>query len=370
MRCSIRSIAALRSVVAALALVLLLPLAAFAAPPEAFTRARLPDAPPGSTLTDVVVGGPGFIAVGSAMDPTDGTPTPQIWTSPDGRSWTAAALSGDAAQGQIRGIAAVDGGFLAVGGICCPDQGLVWRSPDGFAWTRDPAAPQLADSALFDVAQLADGTLVAIGCVAVMECGGGLALRSSDGGGTWSDPASLPGLFVDLVTTPFGLAAGGTSDPYEGSPVVARSPDGVTWAAATLVSRLGTIEGVAPSDGGALALGSSEASLGAVPRSLVAVTEGTAWGIVSGDVRRARFHALLPVAGGLVVGGSLEGAEGPRPAAWWSADASGWTRIRIPTATGQVLAMAVDEAGTVVAVGWTGSGDQTAAIWSGSVTAG
>ncbi len=341
--------------------------------PERLVRAPISAMPDSTMLVDVVAGGPGFIAVGQRIDQTNGAMSAQIWTSGDGVAWSAVPLSGASATGQIRGVAALSDGYIAVGGRCCADQGLVWRSPDGLTWTVDPDAAALANAALFSVAELSDGTVVAVGCAAAMECGGGLAWRSEDGGATWSDPVALPGLLLDIAATSFGAVAVGATEPYEAAPMTATTTDGVSWTGTPLPGPMGTMSGVVATDGGAIALGSSQRSLGARPRSLVAVTEGTAWGTVSaGRMQAATFQAgarraaSLPTDPALLVaGGWVTPANGvPRPAAWWSTDATTWQRIAIGSNQGQVMGIAVGADGTVVAVGWVGRDDSTGAVWS------
>ena len=91
-------------------------------------------------MADVVVGGPGFVAVGNMDDP-DGT-TGAIFTSPDGSSWTRLALDADLDGAYLRTVTTWAGG-LAVAGTRVGYAGsepLIWTSRDGGAWGLLPRA--------------------------------------------------------------------------------------------------------------------------------------------------------------------------------------------------------------------------------------
>jgi len=94
------------------------------------------------TMSAVVAGGPGLVAVGY-----DGTATNHdaaVWTSPDGLTWTRvphdeAVFGGPNAQA-MNAVVAGGPGLVAVGyaGVANDPDGAVWTSPDGVTWTRVP----------------------------------------------------------------------------------------------------------------------------------------------------------------------------------------------------------------------------------------
>jgi hypothetical protein len=74
----------------------------------------------GAGASAVVVGGPGYLAVGSDDQ------QPALWSSPDGRTWRQEVIG--TLEGALGGLFVVPGGFLIKG-----DAG-VWFSSDGLAW--------------------------------------------------------------------------------------------------------------------------------------------------------------------------------------------------------------------------------------------
>jgi hypothetical protein len=97
----------------------------------------------------------GFIAVGTDVAGTKAI----VWTSPDGLGWKAApdadALDNHGLQIEMRDIAAVGQGYVAVGHLLFGTQypsGVIWSSPNGTTWTRAPDSPVLQQAKLFGVA--------------------------------------------------------------------------------------------------------------------------------------------------------------------------------------------------------------------------
>lgn len=111
--------------------------------PDGLTWSRLPydEAVLGDAdLSDVTVGGPGLVAVGSADNHA------AVWTSPDGLTWTrvpydAAVFGGGQTAGQVmNAVTSVGAQLVAVGGYgrddsSTSDAALVWTSADGLTWT-------------------------------------------------------------------------------------------------------------------------------------------------------------------------------------------------------------------------------------------
>jgi hypothetical protein len=107
----------------------------------------------------------GFVAVGTNVAGTKAV----VWSSPDGDAWRsapdAAPLDNYDLQIEMRDVARVDDGYIAVGHLLFGTQfpsGVIWSSADGTTWTRAP------DSAMFQQAKIAavtasNGRAVAVG---------------------------------------------------------------------------------------------------------------------------------------------------------------------------------------------------------------
>jgi hypothetical protein len=142
------------------------------------------------TLTKVVAGGPGWVAVGASR----GSRGEQsgIWVSSDGLSWSAvdlplpepiaiAAVDTFDSTFDISDIVLGDGVLIAVGttpsghaksNVGSPDpftyEPLVWRSADGLAWDlitlpMPSAPPEDVAATVGTVTVLSDGTFIALG---------------------------------------------------------------------------------------------------------------------------------------------------------------------------------------------------------------
>ena len=151
---------------------------------------------PGRTLTDLVAGGPGFVALSASP--------PGVWTSVDGLTWSEAPRDPDFAESQPGALAAADGVLVAVGfgqplvsddgitwrKVLLPGAGgtlldvtaggpgfvavgsrsleamrsnaIVWTSTDGASWTQVPDHPDFERAAMHGVAA-AEGRVVAVG---------------------------------------------------------------------------------------------------------------------------------------------------------------------------------------------------------------
>jgi hypothetical protein len=156
--------------------------------PVAWTRIADPDVFGGDgwqRMTDVAVGGDIAVAVG--YDASGGDDDAAVWYSTDGETWTRVLheeeIFGGAGHQQIRGVVALESGFVAVGfegdasqaeGATPPLDGFagseahaaVWHSDDGVSWTRVPH-----DEAVFGADEImwmndvtfGDSMLVAVG---------------------------------------------------------------------------------------------------------------------------------------------------------------------------------------------------------------
>ena len=171
----------------------------------------MPARPAGWILNDVIVGGPGFIAVGGGSPGrARSVPRALIWVSDAGRAWQSVPLFGDAAEGTIRAIAPTESGFVAVGEG--PEGAAVWSSSDGIGWQRIPHADVFAGSVMVDVANGPAG-LVAVGCEGGIDCATSRSWRSADGI-TWEALASPPpGLPLAIEATEDGYLVAGQQAP-------------------------------------------------------------------------------------------------------------------------------------------------------------
>ncbi|GES03085.1 hypothetical protein Acor_51510 [Acrocarpospora corrugata] len=230
--------------------------------------------PPGY---EPVPGSPGRVTGGSGRWLAVGTdePGPEgrgMWTSADGRTWTAVeAVQLSAFQGQdkITDLARTASGFVAVGTTVLPDGSLgavAWVSPEGRSWARvDNARIGTSDKIRGIQSVIAKGDQV----VALANPGSGTAtviLRSADGGATWARTATeLP----DIRPEPGALAVGKdgfvlvpTGQRFSGDGVpVHCSPDGEKWR------ECGAIGPLSPQGTGVRGLASSSAGIAAVAES-------------------------------------------------------------------------------------------------------
>jgi hypothetical protein len=134
----------------------------------AWSRVTLPRSFRTGQVLSIVGGGAGYLATGD-----DGTANarPAVWTSLNGRTWTARPLP-TVSSGQLvlDGGASFDGGFVLVGAVLgegeCGGPAHIhpaaWWSADGAAWTRTtlPGASTAANTSL-QVGLIARGVLMA-----------------------------------------------------------------------------------------------------------------------------------------------------------------------------------------------------------------
>jgi hypothetical protein len=249
---------------------------------------------PGSEqLTDVAVGGSGWLAVGDVVAGT--AQHPVVLVSPDGMTWSAAdsepafggqdvyteqaaagtagyvivgysgsasagyqagawysagvtgwqqaagenALDGESGGRQMLAVTTTSSGFVAVG--LQGNSPVAWTSPDGKSWAvmALPLPSGAARAVLLHVAAVGS-TLVAVGMEQTPSgAEAPFAARSGNGGTSWTE-ATLPVPSGNAQVTALAAAghvftAAGTygSTPGHQDVVVWTSPDGVTWTAAT-----------------------------------------------------------------------------------------------------------------------------------------
>lgn len=101
-----------------------------------------------TTFLDIATGPVGFVAggVSRAGDPNDPDEAAELWTSPDGRTWTEIdPVAAELGAGSISDVTWTGRAWFAVGKQASGDSwdAAVWTSPDGTDWERvavaDPA---------------------------------------------------------------------------------------------------------------------------------------------------------------------------------------------------------------------------------------
>ncbi len=186
-------------------------------------------------LVKVLVGGPGFVGVGSEAG-LDNLYGALAWSSADGTTWNdSPPVPGDGGTGMLD-VVSTPTGFVAIGGSRGDDgwtRGIAWRSQDGITWTV--ASEGELDGAL-SKALVTGGQLIAGGSITVDPINGGLerpAILVSSDASTWttSYARNCCGYVTDLIAVDDGLLASYRFWVPEGASGVAliRSRDGATW---------------------------------------------------------------------------------------------------------------------------------------------
>lgn len=226
------------------------------------------------TLSEVIWSGSLFVAVGSSGE---------IYSSPDGLTWTARVLSGNA----LYSVASSGSLWIAVG-----ETGTVKTSPNAIDWTsRTPPTGQdlhgIAWNGVFFVAVGKAGTI----------------LTTIDGI-SWTPRSSgtVDNLFAVGATASLLVAAGSTA-------LILTSPDAVTWTPRSSVA--GTASSIIHADGRWVIASNFK---------VVTSPDGVSWGVSSTDV------GLL---GDVTHDGTQYVAVGDdslgEAAVWSSPDATTWT---------------------------------------------
>lgn len=127
------------------------------------------------TMTSVVAGGPGLIAVGQDQRDEGENPVAAVWTSPDGRSWSRIphdeSVFGGPHELTATTVAVGGPGLIAAGfespssgNRAQPVTGSLWTSVDGFEWHRLPPEDEevFAQAVVGSVTRFESG-LIAVG---------------------------------------------------------------------------------------------------------------------------------------------------------------------------------------------------------------
>ena len=241
--------------------------------PLVFHDQALSGIAPDSTMSAVVAGGPGFVAVGGGSEGNA-----PVWTSIDGLSWSPVAHDEAVFRGGMSDVTVGGPGLVAVGDdstctdhevagredpdtVCVDGNAVVWTSVDGLTWSRVPH-----DEAVFGGDGPQSMSAVTVGGPGLVAVGrsdkrfegqpnvdgtpneGDAVVWTSVDGLTWSrvphDEEVFGGVetqeMLDATAGGPGLVAVGRDGAggYWGNPILARggqhaavwvSADGLTW---------------------------------------------------------------------------------------------------------------------------------------------
>jgi hypothetical protein len=177
-----------------------------------------------------------------------GETRPGLWTSRDGVSWTAGALSSEEATGYVTGVTWTGTVFVAIGRGGSDDDAAIWRSPDGRTWTTQ----DLGNADPLGVVSGPAGTIAWGTTFEGTWTNTGWSI-GTDGG--QAVPFEIDHAITNLAATPSGFVALEPATPT--GYTVLRSPDGHSWAAAGNLD-LATIGGfTARPDGTVVAAGTT-----------------------------------------------------------------------------------------------------------------
>lgn len=138
----------------------------------------------GASLAGITGGPRGFVIVGSITQSEGRTAT--SWSSSDGSQWTRAADDPSFANAMMASVVNGGPGYIAVGSIGA--DGAAWSSSDGRTWTKISTAGGFVGHPLTDVATNGAGFVVVGGD----QSTGGLAWTSPEGT-AWTPTAAIPG---------------------------------------------------------------------------------------------------------------------------------------------------------------------------------
>lgn len=303
----------------------------------------------GARPRDVVVGGPGLVAVGEmtpcCFDPSyEETWEAVIWTSRDGRRWELLPGLDTFGKGGFRAVAAnEDGLMIAAGYEVLPlendrdgakfaTEARLWQSENGVDWTR-AAAPE---GDVHDIAPWRSGW------VAVGSLDDEAIVATSEDGETWTSHVIGPGVAEHVAVDAAGtivvagclLASETVVGGCEGG--LATSPDGENWRQERVD---GFVRGIAAGpEGGFVAVGVTDGGATAW-----ASLDGIAWESATYEGSASDgFTAISVDRNGLIAAEApLDARESGR--IWQSFDGRSWTLVfRLePTTTQETMVTAL-----------------------------
>jgi hypothetical protein len=196
-----------------------------------------PLAEPGTTLAGAAAGRSGYVVAG--VRDVRGRPMAALWWSANLTTWVPqAGWSGSPRSGVPSALLAVTAGpagFAAVGAV--GTHPAVWLSRDGQEWqSRSLALPSGARSAVLQRVAIRGSHIAALGTQARPSGPAPFAAVSANGGRTWRETTvpvpSGPAAVTALVTAGGGFLATGALGDGEGDVIVWWSHDGLSWHAA------------------------------------------------------------------------------------------------------------------------------------------
>lgn len=372
--------------------------------PFRWERVMPGDEPIPGGMADVIVGGPGLVAVGA--DGSGDDYDAAIWTSADGYEWTRVphdeAVFGGTGDQIMRGIAAGESSLVAVGFDTLEGEptAAIWTSPDGLVWARVSDQEEVLggpESQMANGVVASDAGFVMVGNEQDEEGDQDVAVWTSLDGLAWTrvphdeDVFGGDGLQAAGGVTygDFGFVAVGYDvDLNQGVDfdlAVWVSPDGVSW------SRIPHDESVFggtgwQGPGPVIAVGSGLVVLGydedegPYDVAIWISTDGTEWARVASDSEalggegEQLIQSVIGTDAGLVAGGR-DGANGvdEDAAIWISPDGLTWTQLEDEVFGGpgdQEIRGITAFGDLVVAVGLDRSEDEvpTAVVWVGHPT--
>ena len=286
-----------------------------------------------------------------------------------GSSWQSASGLPPSLGGALSSITVQGSTFFAAGYRGVRGPGLVWSSADGRAWT---AAPESATLASFPLRAVTTGPkgLLALGndCSGGGECGldRSNSFLSADGS-TWTPGGQVSGIVQrtwDAVwaSSQF-VAVGGDGNTEPDTGRISTSPDGVTWTLAAAPSMAASqIQSVAAGKRAVVAVGRTQLEDGTWRAASWASADGQIWNASDSQASLRGGNMLAVVAGGpgfVAVGTGADGA-----AAWTSADGLTWTAVADgPDLKGATMDAVATTSNGLIAAGYDSAGSVT---WSSS----
>ena len=176
----------------------------------------------------------GYVIAGTVAG-AGGVPSRVTWWSPDLTSWTKADdVNETSGSNQVLAVAAGPPGFVSAGSH--DNRPVVWTTRDGRSWTAvNPQLPAGASAGVIQQVAVHGSHIVALGQQITTAGVQPLAERSADGGLTWQQvPFSAPGpgiSFTALTAGAGGFTAAAQFGPPGGTTDAAiwTSADGTSW---------------------------------------------------------------------------------------------------------------------------------------------